>query len=276
MALLHKTKEALYGYYADLVGFERGVHELDEEAYGKGRVIRTEEFDPLKHDPSDINYLSLMGLVSKKPHVDVVLPKAPIDMQILTYHRQDDSDPRIKFRKQQLMHRLVEELIAARPAITDTVTLFDVGSITPEVAIEDSEPIETSTSAEAAQVIDDLCSDNTLSFILGDFADIQFCGPIEKAVAIVLNDPIDMSVQRTRRSTELRIGSSRAANLKRESDVVFLNQILGEFHQGLEWDLGLAGLAVAHAVYDPDLPDLFRVDEVDSSIANAIAVINGD
>ena len=276
MAVLHETEEALFEYRGlDDEGF--GSHVVDDVSVAAGRVIGEKEFSIAEDDPMDINRFSTMGLITHRPYVDIVKPVTPLSMQIVTYHRTDNSNPDLARRKLLVARSLATELADSLPGHHDKALYFDVK----EDHIDDDEyplgeELETHSPAESAEAIADLCLNGVLTVVLADFADL----PLEEdrfvnAIGVKINHPVELKInlnctnKKDRKGFELRTGKQRALRSYEEVDL-FNVHILDQYHKNLERSMQFAGLVVARAVYTEDKFYPFNVDEADRSIAEAI------
>lgn len=268
MALLRYTEDALFDLQLERTQRAYGVHLNDEASSDIGRRIGQVMFNPLEHTPAQIARFSMMGIITGEDFVDVNMPVTPLDMNIVAHYRKDNSDPIISNQKKKLMSSISEQIVDARPGITDRVAFYAVTE-TDEQIDDDFELIQTNDPKEAAQAIADLCLDG-LTFVLSDFEGL----PLEdiesvqqRAIGVKINAPLEKEVAKARGS-HLKLGGTREQS---SNGIEFFNeQVLAPHHDRLAKRMELAGFAVAQTVFTLDSPYFFDVPSTDLSLAEAI------
>ncbi len=278
MSVLYETEEALHQYKSNLDS-SYGSHLVDDVSFANGRVIGEKEFDIAEDDPMDINRMATLGLITHRPYVDVVKPMVPLNLQIVTYHRQDESDPAIVNKKLLVARRLAEEIADSMPSHHDNVFYYEVGHVTAEDGeYFGGEVIEAEDDQTAAEEIANICIGGMLTVVLSDFEGLPLGGndrQFSNAVGVKINHPIEKAVEipksvvQSRARFEVRTGKKSALGSKDEVEL-FNVKMLREHHQRLESQMRLAGFAVASALFSANDSYPFNVTDVDLSIAKAI------
>lgn len=271
MSVLRET-EAAFAELAATKQHEFGVrHGLQARVGHRGIDIGEQLFDPARHNPTDINTLSLMGMVTDQPHVKVVLPDLPMEVSIVTHNQTGKDSPEMALSKQRLGQALRHSLESAVPRIGDRIYSYHIGDTSDAGVNNSSEFIEADENpSKNIKKVEDICF-NGLTFVISTFGrglPLGIYGTrYENIIGIKANTALEL---RLPNDVNVRLGGSREASTPAER--AEMNARLDQHHQGIENRLLLAGIKLAKVVFDGNHPSglQFEPREADVSIAKAV------
>ena len=158
-------------------------------------------FDPSKHSLSDVSLFSLSEQATGIPHVQNVLPRRALNIQIVEDRSPSNDDSRIVKVKHNLANYLQESISDSKPGMTDRVRRFiitDAETEDPDLLGYDVELIDANEGPEAfTQTVAELCRDS-LTLVISDFKrlrlDLVTNEEFDKVVGIKANHTAEMEM----------------------------------------------------------------------------------
>lgn len=270
MSVLHET-EAAFAELAATKQHEFGVrHGLQARVGHRGIDVGEQSFDPARHNLTDINPLSLMGMVTDQPHVRVVLPDLPMEISIVT-HNETGKDPQgLAETKQLLGQELRHAIESSVPRIGDRIFSYHIGETDKKRKFSGIEFIEVSDDPMVnVKTVEDICHDG-LTFVISSFArnlPLGINSSFENTIGIKANNPLELQLPS---DGNVRLGGSREVSTHAER--AEMNAKLDKYHSGIEHRLQSAGILLAKVVFDGNHPSGMSFDprKADISIAEAV------
>lgn len=273
---LYESGEA----FAELMGNRQGrfgMHTSDYVTAGwNGIYVGDREFDPTRHQPSDINHFSIMAAATGEPYVRNVLPAIPRDITIITEHDGRRDTPEVNAAKYALGQQLRGELKTALPRIGDSVYQYHIGPTTDSVDLRHVELLDRPEDPlETVDMIANLCRGG-LSFVIGNFSPKNI--PLRKA-DVSFTDTIGIRVMHPE---ELAVSESEKRRLNKGNEIVSatdartFNRAQARYNQAVERDMQDVGIKVARVVLKNTAHNHLLFDEaaVDTAISEAICSLD--
>ncbi len=269
---LPRTHDALIELAANSQ-FAVGVHSHDQIRTGQmGIPLGSVEFDPYKHEVTDIDLLSVMGEATGEHYVNEVLPNKPVNINVLTDYQNTGDIPKISSLKKLISFALTETIEGALPSITDRQFNYSFGPLPEDVRTTNTpESLASETEEQRAESIKGLCV-NGLTLIISDFRNFPAAyllqNELSDAVAIKVNHPAQLKIPANVGVISLGKGVEVNTNIPASLNIV--NSHLATQREKLLTNLGYAGLSVVEVVYDPKQPSKFDDTKTDSDLAEAL------
>ena len=277
MARLPHTEEA-FSNLATERQFEFGMHRGHNlKVGGRGIIVGEQPFDPVMHDPTDIDPLSVMALATGGQYVNDIIRDYPLNVTIITEHDAAAEQPHIGAAKLRLGQQLRESLEDALPVMGDRVNLYHIGDTDNAIDLRYTEVIEQHEDAtENAKTVAKLCQDG-LNFVISNFsrgrlrfedADVQ----VENTIGLRVMRQQDIAVPL---DGVTRLGKGREAATPKEA-AAYNKNTLDPYNKHVEDALRRTGMLVGRVIISPnqDTGTLFNRDITDSTIAEAISSLD--
>jgi hypothetical protein len=236
-------------------------------------------YDPSKHSLDDIDVFSLSETATGMPHVQMVLPRISMDIQIIEDRSTSDDDSRIARLKSKSNETLALFLANSKPGIKDRVRHFVISDSEFEEYNNlgfDSELIDARKGSEfVSESIASICL-NGITFVISDFERLKVTKQTEdnfsKTIAIKSNHPAEISIPAG--FVTLPLGNGRELDTSKPKELARFNIMLAERNSKIIKRLEVAGLAVASVVSAPNKTLGFDLALADESISLAISKIS--
>jgi hypothetical protein len=264
-----RTEEAFDDLYANMVE-EMGSHANETLALSDVKLsIAAQPFNPLTHDPRDIDLTLIESLITGIPHVSVGLTHRPVTINIIQDRTPRRGSEKFSQQKNRLAGMLAESLLYVVPHRDPTTgSLLGPDLISADLH-EMDEVIEAETRADGAVYAAQLAL-NGLSIIFSDFRDLNFAPrSLENVVAVKVNHLMERSVPHG--IGVISLGGGVELNTRKQRQVNAYNQKLEREHGAILDNLQSAGAVVVPVVADLRIkPNGFDVNQTDLRIAEAL------
>lgn len=266
MARLQRTHAALASLEAN-AGHAYGEHvRRNVQAGFDGVYIGEAEFDPTRHDPSDIDAFA-MGEALDKPHVSQVFPSRPLHINIVADRTGRSEDPRVTAVKGAAAASLVGSLDESLPGVTDQSFIYIAG----HGNLPDAETLRVSNRNELPGQVSDLALDG-LTLVVSDFQGMRFePGSLDGVVAVKLNHPLERAIPAG--VGRISLGGEYELDTRDGTQLGAYNQLLQAQHDRTVSGLESAGATVASVIADPRYEQGYDIGAADEEIASAIGEI---
>jgi hypothetical protein len=281
METLTETRHAIYELRTNEErGF--GLHLDEGVAVGvPGIQIGEEPFDQSRHLPEHINPISTQEMMTGLPHVTMVMPYRPLDMNVVLHQ-----DPRertmnryvqpVRSYKRILAQELQAAISDARH-VTDTSNLYVVGDARQLNGLSAEAQVLAGTEEPeaAANAVADICRQG-LTFIISNFDRLplenvaNFAG--KNAVAVKANHEFELSIP-------AKVGgwpmdSGLEVNTNKSKELIPANEAIAQRNNEIEEMLGSLGLTTAQVTYVNQASQSGNLRDADRQLASAIRAID--
>jgi hypothetical protein len=242
-------------------------------------IIGEVPFNPAKHLPSSINPLSLMEQVTGVQHVRQVIPRNPLDVNIVVHNdpaQRDDPEWMTK-AKLQLASTFRDVFTEVLP-VSDRVHTYIIGDRVSELTEPETEYLDNTQDPDVtAQAVAEICQDG-LAVVLSTFRNLPLDqvknANYDSAVAVKTNHLFEVELQPGVGKWKTGDEKNPVVNTGKPKELAIWNDILLQRDATLKARLGEAGLAVAQVIFDPRRrPYGFDLAKTDHSVAEALRSI---
>jgi hypothetical protein len=263
MARLPHTHAALASLEAN-AGHAYGEHiRRSVQAGPDGVYIGETEFDPTRHDPSDIDAFA-MGDGLDRPHVSQVFPNRPLHVNIVADRTGRREDPRVTAAKDTAVTSLTGSIDESLPGVTDQSFIYVAG----RGNLPNAETLRAGSRSELPGQVSDLALDG-LTIVVSDFQGMRFeRGSLEGVVAVKLSHPLERAIPAG--VGRVSLGGEYELDTRDDVQLGAYNQLLQDHHDRTVAGLETAGAAVASVIADPRHEQGYDLALADSEIAAAI------
>ncbi|HEX5456519.1 MAG TPA: hypothetical protein VFW77_04095 [Candidatus Saccharimonadales bacterium] len=263
MARLQRTHDALASLEAN-AGHAYGEHVRRSVQTGyDGVYIGEAEFDPTRHEPSDIDPFA-MGEALDRPHVSQVFPSRPLHINIVADRTGRAEDPRVTAIKDAAVVGLVGSIDESLPGVTDQSFIYLAG----RGDIANAETLRASSRNELPGQISDLALDG-LTIVISDFHGMRFDrSSLDGVVAVKLNHPLERAIPAG--VGRISLGGEYELDTRDGAQLGEYNRLLQAHHDSAVAGLESAGAVVASVISDPRYEQGYDIAAADGGIAAAI------
>ncbi|HUP26761.1 MAG TPA: hypothetical protein VM124_03910 [Candidatus Limnocylindrales bacterium] len=268
MRSLPETQDALANLAANNQ-FGWGEHRHGNLVAGvNGLQVGSEEFDPMRHEPWQINPLDVMGLALGEYHVPVVLPYRPMAANVIIDMTRRQDHPLVAGAKRNLGVSLTNALEESLPGMTDQIHGYVIGDSVKELRAAGFEQIEPADEDANARTISEIAAEG-LTLVLSDFRHLSFDPfSLGDVVAVKTNHPAERSIPAG--VGLISLGGAASVNTNKPSQLAEVNARLQQEHVRITGMLRAAGASIAEVVAKPASPEGYGLAAADKSIAAAL------
>lgn len=268
---------------AELATTERysyGEHtRYDPTVASMGISVGHETYDPTRHDPFNIDYFSIMGMVTGEEQVRVVQPDKPFWTVILRDETTRRELASLRNLKQAARAQVSEDVYRAMP-MTDYVERIVVSDEQADIALERDERLElVDDRSDVLHRAAHLALEGALVVVISDFHRIEPASQGNRSnagfVAVKVNHVDELTIRPNQGFCSL--GGTNEINTNKPRILELTNRRLRDQHdQTVEMVTSYGGSA-ATIVVRPNLSQsagrLYKADRADRAIAGAVRTI---
>jgi hypothetical protein len=257
-----------------------GMHYNEDVSIGTtGMIVGEMPFDPNRHDPSSINPLSFNEMVMGVPHVQMEIPRRPIEFNVVLHRDPNDRNlpeylQPVREYKDELASGVAQSLHEAKQR-SDKVNVFVIGDTERHPSDHwDIEAIEgTEDSETAARAVEDLCM-RGLTFVISDFNRLPLdnkSAAFNRSIAIKANHALELALPADR--GYLAVEGAEGVKTWKSKDLSRANAVLDERHADIRSHLGALGMEVVQVACNNDLDTRQNILQADAQIANSVRAL---
>lgn len=234
-----------------------------------GLQIGSVTFDPVRHQPGQINPLDVMGMALGEYRVPMVLPYRPLAANVIIDLTRRQDHPMVTTAKRNLGVSLTNALEASLPGITDKIHGYVIGDTVEQLQAAGFEQIDPADEVTNARMISDIAAEG-LTIVISDFRHLEFePNSLGDTVAVKTNHPSERSI--TANVGLITLRGDVEVNTSNARQLAAVNDRLQKEHDRITGMLRVADASVAEAVVTPRAPEGYDLSAVDQSIAAALA-----
>jgi hypothetical protein len=257
-----------------------GMHYNEDVSIGTtGMIVGEMPFDPNRHDPSSINPMSFNEMVMGVPHVQMEIPRRPIEYNVVLHRDPEERDlpdylQPVREYKDNLASGVALAVHEAKQR-SDKVNIYVVGDTDLLPSDHwDTEVIEgTEAGVDAARAVEEICM-RGLTFVISDFNRLPLenkSAALTKSIAIKANHAIELALPANR--GYLAVEGANGVKTWKSKDLARANTGLDEHHAGIRGHLGTIGMEVVQIACDNELDAQQNIVQADAQIANSVRAL---
>lgn len=272
MALLHETSDAL-GDFAANTQYGFGSHyERNIRTGVAGLPLGDTEFDPTRHQLSDINHLSPMTDLTGEFYVSEVIPQRPLTVNVILDGRGGNEHHVIAAQKRRAQQGISTGLVEAVPGITDHAAAYVLSDEnTRNYTNFDGEYLPVRSEEEAGRIVEDIALSG-LTFVVSDFKKLRLQRIDGQMIAIKANHPLERAIPQNIGFVSL--GGAIELDTHNLRQLNRVNSALEQRHDAIIDGIQAAGAKAISVQAVPKSEHGFFVMNTDRRIAEAVEAYN--
>ena len=272
MALFPETTSALSELAAN-AQYGYGDHTEQVIRTGvAGLPLGDTQFDPTRHQLSDVNHLAPLSAATGDMYVREVLPRRPISVNVVLDVRTGREHPVITNQKQRAQQMIAHGLVEALPGITDHAATYVLSDGTTRNQIDfDGENVPVHDDEDAGRKVEDIALSG-LTFVVSDFKQLRLQRIDGQMIAIKANHPLERSIPRNIGFVSLGGAVELDTHDRRQLERV--NTALWHRHLDIIDDIKKTGAKAVSVKAEPKSEHGFYVQHTDHRIAAVVHEMN--
>lgn len=233
-----------------------------------GLPLGDSEFDPSRHQLSDINHLAPMTAATGDFYVREVQPFRPLLINVIHDARSQGEHPAIYAQKHTGMDYLATAIADAAPGIADSVRHYHISNGNDvSSAAKHAQEIIAPTDEQAQAEIEDIAL-RGLTFILSDFRSLKLPNATGEVLAIKMNHPLERSLPANVGFVSL--GGAFEVNTNNARQLGEVNRRLTTIHEGIMSSLQESQVEAVDIVVTPKTAEYIDSKKADIAISDKL------